>query len=404
MHARKLGAGGRDVDCKAPAFCTIRIALALRGAWAKGMHLPLAAAPILLVLNALPALAQPLSDSPADTEAQSLPALPELTAARLNRMCSPAGMMQYAFGETGVPGSTKVEQIISPGFAMPASFAPFERAKPMATAWSNRLFQMTYSFKLADEDEAQDIMSAIGDVLEEEAGWTYVERDFDTTPLSMINAVGWLSFEKAVEAEGAPTRVFLALDHGLGEVTLTCSREDLTRVQFGEAFGRLPEGTPRPAMPEVAIPPALDPVRCADEAVLAEMRDLIADARFADRFSARMLERTSYRDRLTTWMIWKLDQSGKIDTMEIVGLVIQASGYASPDGNPLAAMKKVLDMLPIVKRMGEAQNAGDPQGLCLALADFQIWIMEVDALTSKQTEAAHAALEAKARELGVSLD
>lgn len=368
------------------------------------MRFSLAAAPILLVLAGFPALAQPVAESPANEAADGPPAAATLTAAQLNRMCSPAGMMQYSFGETGVPGSTKVEQIISPGFAMPASFAPFERAKPMATAWSNRLFQMTYSFKLADEDEAQDIMAQIGEVLEEEAGWTYVARDFDNTPLSMINAVGWLSFEKAVEADGAPTRVFLALDHGLGEVTLTCSREDLTRVQFGEAFGRLPEGTPRPAMPEVAIPPALDPVRCADEAVLAEMRSLIAEERFTDRFSAIMLERTSYRDRLTTWMIWKLDQSGKIDTMEIVGLVMKASGYASPDGNPFAAMKKVLDMLPILKRMGEAQKADNPPALCLALADFQSWIGEVDALTSKQTEAAHGALEAKARELGVSLD
>lgn len=368
------------------------------------MNFSLAAAPIMLVLAGFPALAQPLASNAGDAPPNGQSAVSGLTAARLNRMCSPAGMMQYAFGETAVPGSTKVEQIISPGFTMPASFAPFARAKPMATAWSNRLFQMTYSFKLADEEEAQDIMAQIGDVLEEEAGWIYVERDFDNTPLSMISAVGWLSFEKVVEVDGAPTRVFLALDHGLGEVTLTCSREDLTRAQFGEAFGRLPEGTPRPALPEVAIPPALDPVRCADEAVLAGMRDLIAEERFADRFSARMLERTSYRDRLTTWMIWKLDQSGKIDAMEIVGLVMKASGYASPDGNPLAAMEKVLDMLPIVKRMGDAQKAGEPQSMCLALADFQSWIAEVDALTGKQTAAAHAALEAKARELGVSLD
>lgn len=117
-----------------------------------------------------------------------------------------------------------------------------------------------------------------------------------------------------------------------------------------------------------------------------------------------MLERTSYRDRLTTWMIWKLDQSGKIETMDIVGIVMNAAGYASPNGNPLAAMEKVLDMMPIVKRMGDARTANDPAALCLSLADFQVWVQEVDAITLKQTEAAHTALESKARELGVSLD
>lgn len=349
-------------------------------------------------------LAQPVGDSTSSAASDASVSLANLSAQRLERMCSPKGAMQYAFGETGVPGSTRVEQLITPGLVMPESFAPFENAKPMSTAWSNRLFQMTYSFKLADEELAQDIMSQIGEVLEEDGGWTYVYRDYDNTPMSMISAVGWLSFEKTVEVDGEPTRVFLALDHGLGEVSLTCSREDLTRAQFGEAFGRLPEGTPRPAMPQVDIPASLNATRCADEAVLSEMRDLLAEDRFSDRFSAKMLERTSYRDRLTTWMIWKLDQSGKIETMDIVGLVMEASGYASPTGNPLAAMEKVLDMMPIVKRMGDARTAEDPQAFCLALADFQIWVREVDAITLKQTEAAHVALEAKARELGVSLD
>lgn len=353
---------------------------------------------------AAPTFAQPVGDSTSSTATDTPISLANLSAQRLERMCSPNGAMQYAFGETGVPGSTRVEQLITPGLVMPDSFAPFETAKPMSTAWSNRLFQMTYSFKLADEELAQDIMSQIGEVLEADGGWTYVYRDYDNTPMSMISAVGWLSFEKTVEVGGEPTRVFLALDHGLGEVSLTCSREDLTRAQFGEAFGRLPEGTPRPAMPQVDIPASLNATRCADEAVLSEMRDLLAEDRFSDRFSAKMLERTSYRDRLTTWMIWKLDQSGKIETMDIVGLVMEASGYASPTGNPLAAMEKVLDMMPIVKRMGDARTADDPQAFCLALADFQLWVREVDAITLKQTEAAHAALEAKARELGVSLD
>jgi hypothetical protein len=361
-------------------------------------------ATILMGLLAFPALAQPASLPPPAPSQDSLEAASDLTVHHLERMCSPKGMMQYAFGQTGVPGSTRVEQFLSKGFTMPASFAPFVSAKPMSTAWSNRLFQMEYTFRPTDKAQAEAVMMALGKTLASDGGWTQVERTLENTPMSQANAIGWLSFEKAIEADGAPTRVFLALDYSLGEVSLTCSREDLTAAQFGEAFGRLPSGTPRPALPEIPVPLALVASRCGEEAVLADMRGLIAEERFADTFSAKMLERTSYRDRLTTWMMWKLEQSGKIDGMEVAGLVLRASGKASPDGNPLAAMEKLLDMMPIVKRMGSAQKANDPQALCLALVDFQAWISSVDAITLKQTVAAHAALEAKARELGVSLD
>lgn len=362
----------------------------------------------LIMLNCLafPALAQPqpLPRNAAGPVEPQPDAASSLTAAHLERMCSPKGAMQYAFGEASVPGSTKIEQLIAKGFAMPTSFAPFARAQPMSTEWSNRLFQMTYTFRPTDDAAARAFMLAIGTILVQDGGWTQVERDFDNTPMSMINAVGWLSFEKASEADGAPTRVFLALDHSLGEVSLTCSREDLTKAQFGEAFGRLPAGTPRPAVPEIPVPAGLGPDRCGDEAVLAEMRSLIAEERFADTFMARMLERTTYRDRLTTWMMWKLEQSGKVDPMVLVNLTLDAVGGASPGGNPFAAMEKFIDMMPIVTRLGAAEKAEDPQALCLALVDFQGWVRDVDAITLNQTGAAHRALEAKARELGVSLD
>lgn len=362
----------------------------------------------LIVLNCLafPALAQPesLPGHPAGPAEPRPDAAAVLTASHLERMCSPQGAMQYGFGETGVPGSTKIERLIAKGFAMPTSFAPFTRAVPMATDWSNRLFQMTYTFREADDAAAETFMLELGAILAREGGWTQVQRDFDTTPISQLNAVGWLSFEKAIEADGAPTRVFLALDHDLGEVSLTCSREDLTAAQFGEAFGRLPPGTPRPAVPDIPVPAGLTAARCGEEAVLAEMRNLIAEDRFADTFMARMLERTTYRDRLTAWMIWKLEQSGKVDPMVLANLTLDAVGDASPGGNPFAAMEKFIDMMPIVTRLGRADKAEDPQALCLALVDFQGWVRDVDAITLKQTDAAHRALEAKARQLGVSLD
>jgi len=359
---------------------------------------------IFLTCLAFPAFAQPLPGNSADRGVMGPDAAGELTAAHLERMCSPKGAMQYGFGETGVPGSTRIERLIDKGFAMPASFAPFARAVPMATDWSSRLFQMTYTFRQPDDAAAEGFMLAIGKILVRDGGWTQVERDFDTTPMSQLNAVGWLSFEKPVDADGAPTRVFLALDHALGEVSLTCSREDLTAAQFGEAFGRLPAGTPRPAVPDIPVPAGLSAARCGEEAVLSEMRSLMAEERFADTFMARMLERTTYRDRLTTWMMWKLEQSGKVDPMVLANLTLDAVGGASPGGNPFAAMEKFIDMMPIVTRLGQADKAEDPQALCLALVDFQSWVRDVDAITMKQTSAAHRALEAKARQLGVSLD
>jgi hypothetical protein len=354
---------------------------------------------LALLACAVPLQAQDVIQPPAPEIARTA----DLSSEALERMCSPAGTMQYAFGATGVPLSSRVEQIASKGFGLPEGFAPFERAQPMSTPWSGRLFQMTYAFEEPDAETAELAMEALFDQLEA-LGWIYAPEDFGDLPLYLGNSAGYLRFERPVTVDGAETRLLLSLDHFADEVSMTCMRDDLALANANEAFGKLPPGTPRPVLPEIVIPPALTPARCAEESVLAEMRELMASKGFFDSFSARMFERMTYRERLSAWMLWKLNESGKVDSTELIGLGLDAAGGASPEGNLFAAFEKVFDLFPLIGKLGEAQKAQDPAAMCAALVEFQDWMVEVDTITSAQTQAIHRSLEAEAARLGVSLE
>lgn len=321
----------------------------------------------------------------------------------LANMCSPQGAMQSAFGETGVPGSTRIETMLDIGFATPPALAPFRKAQPRSTEWSGRFMQMAYAVAIADKTEAQAIMDAIGTALAD-AGWAYVNMPPDEAPIYLLGVAGYATFEWPVETVDGPSRVLIGLDHMLGELVMTCARDDLLRAHAEEAFGRLPPGTPRPQVREIAVPHVIDEARCSDPALLAEMDAMLASREFSDGFISAMVERTRYRDRLTTWMLWKLDESGKISTQDLLEMSLSSIGDASPGGDPFAALAMLEEMFPILDEVAAAETARDPQALCRSLIPFHHWITRVDAITLKQTEAIQILLTREAARLGVPFD
>ncbi len=348
-----------------------------------------------LVMLAMALGAQPLSAQDAST--------PIPTTALLERMCSERGAMQFAFGQTGVPGSTRVESLLRSGFALPATFAPFAEARPRATEWSGRLMEMTYAVPMADEAQAYAMLDTLGNALEE-AGWSYTELTVDEAPMYLVAVTGYVTFERQMEGDNGTTRVLVGLDYGLGEATMTCARDDLLRTHAEEAFGRLPPGTPRPVVPEVPVPLIADAARCSEPPVVAEMEAMMAERKLRDEFFAAMLARTNYRDRLTSWMLWRLSESGWISSTELVDLSFASIGHASPGGDPLAAFKRIETMFPILERVAAAEMTRDGAGLCRGLVEMHGWLAEVDAITLAQTEAVQTRLTAEAARLGVSLD
>jgi hypothetical protein len=331
--------------------------------------------------------------------AQDATAVP--TAAMIERMCSSAGASQYVFGQTGVPGASKAMRSMTKGLALPASAAPFDHAKPWSTEWSDRLFAIEYTAPLLAEDAfdgfAEDLDAILWD-----AGWEAKPADYDP-PLYMMTATGDWTWTRPDPTAPEPAELVLGLSNLLGNLTLTCGRSDLMRAHAEEALGELPPGTPRPTVPDVPVPPLRSEADCAQADVVAEMEALLASDE-ANSFMAQMVARTTYRDRLTSWMLWKLDKSGKISSDRLLELSFSAVGSASPGGNPFAQFEMIGEMLELIEPIAVAEEAHDASALCRALVPLEGWMARVDALTFEQTEATQSALTAEAARLGVSLD
>lgn len=337
----------------------------------------------------------------APLHAQTAPVTPIPDEAALARMCSPAGTMQFAFGQAGVPGSSKLEATLGRAFGLPAGLAPFTDAQPRSTEWSGRLMEMVYSAKLP-RAEGEALAPRLAEALAA-AGWAPADMEEGQQPMYLGAYGGGRTFARKVTADGAETRVLAHLDYGLGSLSLTCGRDDLLRAHAKEVFGDLPPGTPRPTVPEIALPPVRVVADCADPAKLEALSASIDD-RSSDSYLGRLLARTTWRDRLTSWMAWKLESSGKVSKQRMLSLLLTSSGRASPGGNPFATLQMIPAMLDIIGRLADAEKAKDRAAYCRNVVEFRGWIAKVDGITLQQTRSAQAALTAEAARLGVSLE
>jgi len=325
-----------------------------------------------------------------------------LTPEQIAQMCSARGAFQYDFGQTGVPGSSRLESDIGRGLALPDTYAPFTKAQPRSTEWSGKFMEMAYTYHELDEEAAWTVIDAIAGELEG-LGWTPVDMPFEKAPIYLMGYGGETLFQTIPAGADAKQRVLLSLDYSLGEVSLTCGRDDLLRAHADEAFGELPEGTPRPTVPEIAVPVIRNEADCDDPAIAAQVRAML-DNGGADDFTAVMIARTKWRDRLTSWMLWKLDKSGKIKPDELIKLSFSSIGDASPGGDPFATFGMLEELFPVLDGVAKAEEAKDTAALCRSFIPFHAWIAKIDAITLKQTEAVQARLTAEAKRLGVSFD
>jgi hypothetical protein len=322
----------------------------------------------------------------------------------LDRMCSAKGAMQYGFGDTGVPGSSKLESMMRTGMTLPAAAQPFEKAQPRSTEWSGRFMEMTYSVAMPKEQAAQAtvLIASLGKALAA-AGWSKLDMPIDKAPLYLTAYASDQSYAKPADGPRGATRVLAAISYELGEVSFTCGRDDLLRDHAQEAFGKLPLGTPRPVVPPINAPNVTVEADCLRPEKIAEVQAVFASGK-ADRFMGDMLARTTYRDRLTQWMLWRLESSGKISPQRLISLSLTAVGKSSPGGNPLAAMEMLGEMMPVLDLMAKAENTHDADAMCRSLIPLHKLMARADAITLEQTEATQAALVAEAKRLGVSLD
>jgi len=267
---------------------------------------------IALLLSASNAFAQP-----------GAPPLPAPEA--LQWMCHADGAGEFKFGQVAVPGSTALEGGLFSGLELPESTRhftqPFTVASPNATKWSNRLDEVYFSAASPDDRRLADAqVEAIGNALER-MGWASIPS-LVVGPNEPIHARAYSEgrlFERPVDGVAGRTRLLLNVRHSHGELVIICGREDLLRVDDEEIVGHLAPGTPRPLMPELDIPQVGGPADCKQPEILASIAHLVAlgtDGRsmvVADRHvMAMMVARTSYWDRLSEWMLWKIEESDKL--------------------------------------------------------------------------------------------
>ena len=334
----------------------------------------------------------------------SVPAPPPfaLDAAKLDRMCSPDSAMQYKFGQAGVPGGGRLLRLMAKPMVLPDGYGPFVHARAASTEWSGQFMEMAYSVRLDDRDLAEALIAEVA-MLAETNGWQFFDGTIDDTPLYLAGYADSDSFFKPLgEGDDAP-KLMLNVSHFAGELALTCGRSDLLKIHAGEAFGKLPPGTPRPLVPDVPVPPLRSAAQCSEPQVLAELEAFMA-GRSTDEIIAAMVARTTYRDRLTAWMLWKIDESGKVSPEGLLKLAFAGISKGSPGGDVFAGFKMIEEIFPILDKLAKAETAKDLPATCRVLSEFHGWMTRVDAITLAQTKTAQAALTAEAARLGVSLN
>ena len=342
-------------------------------------------------LLAAPALAA----QPATAEETPVP-----TAATLERMCSAAGAYQYTFGQTGVPGSSKLMRTFSKGFPLPATAAPFDHAKPWSTEWSDRFLAMEYTAPLLDED-ALGLFAIDLDAALTEAGWELKPADYDP-PLYMMIAAGDWTWTKPDPGAPEPAELVLGLTSGLGDLVLTCGRSDLMLAQVQEALGELPPGTPRPLEPTLPIAPVPTVADCARPEVAAEI-DAFLESGQPGSFTRSILARADYQGRLSQWMMWRLEQAGA-SRDELIRMAMDAAMLDGGAQGLSASLDTFMELLPVIGKLGEAKDAADRDTVCHAFVDVTAIYSRLADNAAAQTRALVETYRKEAPRFGVDPD
>ena len=343
-----------------------------------------------------------------DTETHRILGAPpeSFDAPVLDRMCSANGAMQYEWGQTGVPLSSKIMETLDMSFALPERMAPFEDARARSTPWSDRMAWMSYWVAVGDGDDVEAGYHAFVDGLVPmiaNEGWQPVSLDMDELPIGLMAYYGDYVFERDIETDGGPQRQMLSISYSMGEVSLTCGMADLTLAMVDEALGKLPDGTPRPEQADIPLPPRYGPQQCGDADFTVQIWDQ-SETSPATTYLSALLRRQDYYSRLVQWLGWKLEESGRFTPEEIVGLMMGPDGAGGYTDAMHGALNSFGDIIEISKAMADTREAGDRAGFCLAMMRMQDLLVKFDEIGPQGNSAAITALERAAKENGITLD
>jgi hypothetical protein len=347
---------------------------------------------------AAPLAAQAGSASPTGATALAADREAQLDPAMLDLMCSSRGSFQFAFGQHAVPGSSPAERRMGTGFALPPDAAPFVNAQPASTKWSDQFFAIEFTFdSYAVEEDAERLYETL-EYLLAEGGWLQRPETFEA-PLYKLAYAGELSWYKPLGSGDDPPELMLDLSELGDQITLSCARSDLASLAIEEELGHLPPGTRRPGLPELAIVPVPTVADCARPEVAAEIDRFIAEGS-PDAYTRMLLARADYHDRLSQWMMWRLEQAGA-SRDEVFALALDA---AMLDGAPEGfadSVDALWGLVPLIAGLYSAKEAGDRVAVCQAFVGVTDLYGRLAANGAAQTRALEASYRREAPKYGI---
>lgn len=356
----------------------------------------------LAQLVALPLLAMAVAQTPP----VAAPATPDaaIDALPLERMCSARGAMQYDFGTTDIPPSNST----IPGtdiYKTPEALRPFTAVAIDGTKWSRRFYRAEYKAQMADRTAATAMVQRLAARIRER-GWIE-QKHVEGADGPMIDPPpdpGEARFYSAATAMSGPTRegVRVSIQYWGGELIFECTDMALMADHGREAFGDLPEGTPRPVPPATLRPASLAPAICATPEGRAEIEGHLGNK--SQPMMRHVIERTSYGDRIVTWKSDRLKKSGKVSAKRLLDLAMIGLESGSPGGDPLAGFEAIAAMFKSAAAYDKLVRSGDAVGACRSAVNLFKQFEPIERTTMARWAAMEKALDDEAKRVGVSWD
>ncbi len=327
-----------------------------------------------------------------------------LTARQLDRMCSTKGAFGYAFGTLDVPTSTKTQRLMRQRLKLPDAYQPFENMQPYATLWSRELAQIEYTTREFDPNVSFSKAdgAALGeqiDPLLRALGWErHITPDPGEVPMYLLGTVGDYTWKKTTGTGAQRSIIYLSVDAFAQQIYLTCAHDQLLQKLMREGLGRIPDGTPRPELPELPMARAPTMATCLAPENAAELEAFMSNGR-PTNFITIALARGDYHQKLARWIEWRLEAAG-MDADALFDLMMD---WADP--GKMTDSFALLKQLPgLLSTLDKARDSGDQKAACSALVALSGFFDQTERKAMAQTSEFEKRARVHAKKLGISLD
>jgi hypothetical protein len=141
---------------------------------------------------------------------------------------------------------------------------------------------------------------------------------------------------------------------------------------------------------------------CVRPEIAAEIDAFLADGS-PDSFTRSLLARADYQERLSQWMVWRLEQAGASED-EVLELTLDAAMMGGSPEGVMASLDAFMGLIPLLGALDDAQRAGDSDGVCEAFVSVTEIYGRMAANGTAQTRALEESYRREAPKHGIDPD